>query len=566
MINRISGAVSNSAPPSARASRPSTSAVAAATATSIGPAVSTLPQGQVSTYVSAAGQSVVINGTGFGTSVGTVDFGSSNGLRALGTRLKWSDTQITATLPTNAATGPIHVTTTGGLYADVGGLTVVGARNSVVSITTSVFGSPVSGQQATITATALDSKGKGLASVPMTLSDGYGTETVQTNAAGQATFTFPGYAGETLWAFSGTTSTSFALTWQAPPVMNLALSAAPNSPAAGQAVTISATVTDATGAPVASQVVKFQLNGPTSSSLGTAQGTTNAAGVATTTVTDSLAGQAGVTAVTDSDSVTQTMAVTWLPTVSGVAPSAGRTSGGTQVTISGTGFASGMGVHFGNSAATNITVVTANTITATSPAGSGTVDITVWSTGGSSPISPPDAFTYDAPPTVSATSPNAGPVGGGTSVTITGTNFVQGSTVSFGAQPASNISVLSTTSISATSPASASASVVDVTVTTPGGQSSNSQADQFAYGSPSVTAISPSSGPLTGGTVVTVTGAGFVLGTSVRFGPQAGTGVAVTSPSSLTVTSPAGSGSVDVIVTTPAGSSSSSPPDTFVYQ
>ena len=51
---------------------------------------------------------------------------------------------------------------------------------------------------------------------------------------------------------------------------------------------------------------------------------------------------------------------------------------------------------------------------------------------------------------------------------------------------------------------------VDVTVTTPSGTSATSSADQFTYlAAPTVTGISPTAGPLGGGTVVTITGTGF---------------------------------------------------------
>ena len=41
-------------------------------------------------------------------------------------------------------------------------------------------------------------------------------------------------------------------------------------------------------------------------------------------------------------------------------------------------------------------------------------------------------FTYVVTPTVSSVSPNNGPTAGGTAVTITGTNFAAGATVTFG--------------------------------------------------------------------------------------------------------------------------------------
>jgi hypothetical protein len=56
-------------------------------------------------------------------------------------------------------------------------------------------------------------------------------------------------------------------------------------------------------------------------------------------------------------------------------------------------------------------------------------------------------------PTVTGISPNSGPTAGGTAVTITGTNFATGATVSFGGTAATNVVVVSSTSITATTPA-----------------------------------------------------------------------------------------------------------------
>jgi hypothetical protein len=65
-------------------------------------------------------------------------------------------------------------------------------------------------------------------------------------------------------------------------------------------------------------------------------------------------------------------------TVTGVTPSVGRAAGGTNVTISGSGFQSGATVTFGGAAATNVVRVSATSITATTPAHAvGTVDVTV---------------------------------------------------------------------------------------------------------------------------------------------------------------------------------------------
>jgi Big-like domain-containing protein/IPT/TIG domain-containing protein len=88
-----------------------------------------------------------------------------------------------------------------------------------------------------------------------------------------------------------------------------------------------------------------------------------------------------------------------------------------------------------------------------------------------------DNFAYGAnsapppsAPTVTGIAPSSGPTTGGTSVTITGTGFQAGATVKLGGTLATNITISSSTSISATTPAH-SAGVVDVQVTNTDNQS-----------------------------------------------------------------------------------------------
>lgn len=67
---------------------------------------------------------------------------------------------------------------------------------------------------------------------------------------------------------------------------------------------------------------------------------------------------------------------------------------------------------------------------------------------------------------------------------------------------------------------------------------------------PAVDAITPAAGPIAGGTLVTITGAGFMEGAKVTFGNMAATSVAVSSPTSLTALTPAHpAGLVDVEIT-----------------
>ena len=96
-------------------------------------------------------------------------------------------------------------------------------------------------------------------------------------------------------------------------------------------------------------------------------------------------------------------------------------------------------------------------------------------------------------PTVAKLTPATGPVGGGTKVTITGTDLTGASAVKFGATNATNITVVSETTITAVSPAE-SAETVHVTVTTPEGTTETGVADQFTYSAaPTVVTKAPSS-------------------------------------------------------------------------
>jgi hypothetical protein len=81
---------------------------------------------------------------------------------------------------------------------------------------------------------------------------------------------------------------------------------------------------------------------------------------------------------------------------------------------------------------------------------------------------------------------------------------------------------------------------------------------------PTVTGISPTSGPAAGGTPVTITGTGFTGATAVAFGGQA-VAPNVVSDTQISATSPPGAGTVDVTVTGPGGTSATSNADKFTY-
>ena len=331
--------------------------------------------------------------------------------------------------------------------------------------------------------------------------------------------------------------------------------------AGGTSVVI--TGTNLTGA----SAVKFGTAPATGVTVNSATSVTATAPAGSGTVDVTVTTPGGTSGTGAADQFTYTVSTT--PTVSAVSPSSGPVSGGTSVTVTGTNFSGVTAVKFGTAPGTGVTVTSTTSITVTAPAGSaGTVDVTVVASGGTSATTSADSYTYVAAPTVSAVSPSSGSTAGGTPVTITGTNFTTAQAVEFGTVAATSFTVNSATSITAT-PKAESAGPVDVTVLTPGGTSATSPADQYTYIAPplpTVTSVSPSSGPTSGGTSVVITGTNLTGATGVMFGNAAATTVTVTSATSITVTVPAGAaGTVDVTVTTPSGTSATGSADHYTY-
>jgi IPT/TIG domain len=204
------------------------------------------------------------------------------------------------------------------------------------------------------------------------------------------------------------------------------------------------------------------------------------------------------------------------PAVTAVTPVYGREAGGTSVNITGEHLFQITEVRFGSTPATSFSVNSETSITAQAPAGTGTVDITVTAPPGTSEITPADNFTFvptGPAPAISNISAKTGPTAGGTSVTITGTGFIGVTSVQFGATQATSFAVNSSTSITAGAPAGTSGPVY-ISVTTPNGATKANSHDLFRYGQPTITNISPNTGPIEGGTAVTITGTGFAPGTN----------------------------------------------------
>ncbi|MFJ7200682.1 MULTISPECIES: IPT/TIG domain-containing protein [unclassified Streptomyces] len=248
-----------------------------------------------------------------------------------------------------------------------------------------------------------------------------------------------------------------------------------------------------------------------------------------------------------SNSVTYTYAAT--PALTSVSPNQGPASGGTTVTLTGTGLTGATAVNFGSNAAT-YTVNSATQITAVAPAGTGAVPVTVTTVGGTTG---PVYFFYLNVPSLIAVSPNQGPASGGTTVTLTGTGLTGATAVNFGSNAATTYTVNSATQITAVAPAGTGA--VPVTVTTVGG-TSNTVVYTYVV-APVLTALSPTQGPTDAGASITLAGSALTTTNTVSFGatPAAFT---VLSDTTVVALAPAGpAGPVSVNVTTAGGTSNS---------
>jgi len=276
----------------------------------------------------------------------------------------------------------------------------------------------------------------------------------------------------------------------------------------------------------------------------------------TATTPAHAAGAVDVVVNTAGNTATLTAGYTFAdaPTIGTISPNAGPLGGGQSVTITGTNLTNATSVTFDGIAATTFVVDLATQITAMTPAhAAGIVNVIVTTAGGSANTN----YTYIAGPTIGTISPNAGPLGGGQNVTITGTDLTGTTSVTFDAIAATSFIVDSATQITATTPAHA-AGVVDVVITTAGGSATSTGG--YTYTSaPILTSISPSAGPVAGGQIVTITGSSLSGATAVTFGGVAATSFTVDSPTQITATTPAhAAGAVDVIVTTPGGPVTSS--------
>ncbi len=260
-----------------------------------------------------------------------------------------------------------------------------------------------------------------------------------------------------------------------------------------------------------------------------------------------------------------------VPTVSSVAPNQGTPGTAVPVTINGTGFGVGSTVSLGAGiTVSNLVVASATQLTATltiaTGATLGTRDATVTnSVGGSSTLAA--GFTVaGAAVTLSSVTPNQGVPGAVVPVTINGSGFATGATLSVGGTgvTVSNVTVGSATQVTATLTIASGAALGarDVTVTNSGGGSGTLTAGFAVVSAVAVSTVTPNQGTPGATVPVTITGSGFAAGATVSL---SGTGItvsnlAVTSATQLTATltiaSGAALGARNVTVTNSGGPSS----------
>lgn len=236
------------------------------------------------------------------------------------------------------------------------------------------------------------------------------------------------------------------------------------------------------------------------------------------------------------------------PEITSVSPAMAFAFTQTTVTLSGSGFQNASEVRFEGHEADSFTVDSDSQITATTAGhSSGSYDIVVVTPGGTATAS--DAFTFISTPDLGSVTPDAGRVNGGEYVTISGLSLSGTTSVTIGGKPA-HIREINYGHVDVEVPGG-TAGPADVVVTNPAG--SDTLVGGYNYVPyPSLSRVSPNTGPVSGGTDVTLIGSWLETAYSVRVG---GRSVSFSSsPNGLHFTTPPGEpGFAEIVVTTVGG-------------
>jgi hypothetical protein len=250
------------------------------------------------------------------------------------------------------------------------------------------------------------------------------------------------------------------------------------------------------------------------------------------------------------------------PSIGQVSPVNGPAAGGTAVTINGANLRADCTIRFGGVPATNVSFVSASSMTATTPEHApGAVDVSL--ACGTDAFNFTNGFTYlAASATLSNVTPSFGGTGGNTLVKITGTNIASGCWPFFDGIPARAAIVNGPAEMIASTPAHATAATVPIVLRCTGFADA-SLVNAFTYStaaesSPVITAVDPLVG--SSGKSVTISGAAFRFDDAVTFDATRATLLA-TSPGTHIVRIPdLPLGKASISVTDPGGHASTTGP------
>ncbi|MDY7232310.1 IPT/TIG domain-containing protein [Hyalangium rubrum] len=250
------------------------------------------------------------------------------------------------------------------------------------------------------------------------------------------------------------------------------------------------------------------------------------------------------------------------PTLLEVSPVRGENSGGTWLTLRGRGFLQGVAgstteaarrtvLKLGSSQVQGFQIIDDTVLDLRAPPGPvGTASITLENPRGVAVCE--GCFTWFEPLTLSAVTPEVGPLAGGNTVTLAGAGFTETTQVLIGGAASPGVTRVSSTELRAVVPRGRTVDRVDVRVHGGGEGSVLRRAYRYAE-EVRIADLVPLTGPLAGGTQVVLTGRGFEGATGVLFGGISASTFTVESPTRITATTPpgAGLGAVDVRVHTP---------------
>ncbi len=452
----------------------------------------------------AEGAAVTLTGTGFSGAT-AVSFGAASA-----TFNVVSDTSITTTVPTNAASAKITVTTSAG-----------SANSAVFKITPTLASfAPTSGGAGT----AIVISGTGL------------TQTTTVTLTGiTAAFTVVNDTTIDLTVPAGASNGKIVVT-----TVGGAVTSTQSYAAAGPTIT-SFTVRGIEGASVTVngtgfvnvQSVAFGAASPSIT-------VTSATQLKAVVPPGAITGPIVVT--TPLGAGTSTTSFDVLPTIASFNPTNGAP--GETITLTGTGLAQASSVSFGGTSTSAITVNGDAQIQAIVPGGAATGKLMATTTGGS--VTSTGTFTVQSVPVITALSPAS--AAQGATVTITGTGFLGVTGVAFGGI-AAPISSSNATTVKVVVPTGAITSTLTVT----NGAGTGASASLYPV-LPKITSLSPASGGV--GSAVSIAGSALTGAVVVDFGSIAST-FNVVADGSITTTVPAGAVSAKVTVTTQGGTATS---------